>query len=169
MTMTDVAVFSQLLSSVAVLGTLIYLAVEIRQNTAAEHAATRLGITNASVVELFKLVDYPEISTGQHGDDPLTPEQAIRVNAWLLAAMRHMEYSWRQHKNRLAEGYYWEADRQVIRIVLGTPRTRSWWQEIGRQGFGPSFVEEVDSVLKDQPYTDFFDNLLDWGARNMAA
>ena len=167
--MTDVATWSQLISSIAVLGTLFYLAIETKQNTAAEHAATRLGITNASVVELFKLVDYPEINICQDQEAPLTPEQSIRLSTWLLAAMRHFEYAWLQHKNRLAEGYYWEADRQVIRIVLGTPRTRSWWQEIGRHGYGPAFVEEVDAVLKDQPYTDFFNNVLDWGARKMAA
>jgi hypothetical protein len=42
--MTDVATWSQLLSSIAVLGTLIYLAIETKQNTAAQHAATRLAM-----------------------------------------------------------------------------------------------------------------------------
>ena len=35
MTMTDLATLGQILSSLAVLGTLIYLAIEVKQNTAA--------------------------------------------------------------------------------------------------------------------------------------
>ena len=167
--MTDVETWSQLISSIAVLATLIYLAIEIRQNTAAAHAATRLGITNASAAELFKLVDYPEITICMVQNDPLTPEQSSRLHNWLAAYMRHMEYTWLQHKNRLAEGYYWEADRQIIRAVLGTPRTESWWQGIGRHVYGRTFVEEVDGILKDQPHSELLPRIFDWGAQKMAA
>ena len=167
--MTDVATWSQLLSSIAVIGTLIYLAVEIRQNTAAEHAATRLGINNASTENLYKVVDHPEIFVWFAQDDPLTPEQSSRLHSWLCAHVREIEYSWQQYENRLIEGYYWEGEKAVIQAVLGYPRTRSWWLEIGRQIFGPDFVDEVDRLVKDQPYSTLIPKMLAWGARKMAA
>ena len=40
MTMADLATWSQLLSSLAVLITLVYLAIEVKQNTEALHAQT---------------------------------------------------------------------------------------------------------------------------------
>jgi len=167
--MTDVATWSQILSSIAVLGTLVYLAIEIRQNTAAEHAATRLGINNASAAELFKAIDYPEVLICSAQDDPLTSEQTVRLHAWLLAGLRQLEYTWLQYKNQMVDGYYWEADKQIIRGLLDNPRTRSWWQEIGRHLYGPAFVEEVDALIKDQPYRNHTRQTIAWGARKMAA
>lgn len=41
MTMSDLATWSQLLSSLAVLITLVYPAIEVKQNTEALHAQTR--------------------------------------------------------------------------------------------------------------------------------
>ena len=55
-TMTDLALWSQVLSAVAVLGKPVYLAIEIGQNTAAAHASTRLSAETAAITELDKII-----------------------------------------------------------------------------------------------------------------
>lgn len=167
--MTDLATWSQLLSSLAVLGTLIYLGIEIRQNTAAERAATRLGVQNAAMAEMHKLVDHPEIYLCLDKADALQPLEAAGLNAWLVAFTRHMEYAWLQNKSGAAEGYVWEAERRVLRNVLGARRSRSWWQEIGRHVRSPQFAKEVDDALRDAPLTDVHGKVLAWGSASLDA
>jgi hypothetical protein len=162
--MADLATWSQLLSSIAVLGTLIYLGIEIRQNTAAGRAATRQAVQNAAMEEMHKFVDHPDIYLCLDKAEPLKPEEAAGLHAWLIAFTRHMEYAWLQHKSGIAEGYLWEAERRVLRNVLGARRSRQWWQDIGRHTRAPEFTAEVDDVLRDAPRIDLHQKVLAWGA-----
>lgn len=165
--MTDIATWSQLISSMAVLGTLIYLAIETRQNAAAERAATRLGVQNASITELHKVCDYPDIFLCMEKPEALTPGEAVRLNAWLAAVLRHMEYTWLQHKENVVEDDLWATERQVLRIVFNTARGRTWWQSVGRYSFGASFGEEVEAQMKDQPSTTILSRILAWGSEGL--
>ena len=164
MTMTDLALWSQVLSAVAVLGTLVYLAIEIGQNTAAARASTRLSAETAAITELHKLIEFPDALLDQAKAGPLTPQEAIRSHAFLAATFRRTEYAWLQHKGRLADNYLWENERQVIRLILCTKRNQIWWRDIGRHGHASAFVAEVDSLLNDLPDMPYFDSILDWGA-----
>ena len=165
--MTDVATWSQLLSSIAVLGTLIYLAVEIRQNTAAERASTRLGTVNLSMTELHRLIEHPDLYRCLANRDPLQSDEAVRLHAFLLGFMRHMEYVWRQYKRGAAEDYEWRNHSLPIRSALKAKRSERWWQALGRYAFDASFVEEVDALLKDQPNVDVFNRVLGWGSEDL--
>ncbi len=42
------------------------------------------------------------------------------------------------------------SDLGIIALHLGTPRTRHWWNTVGRIGFNPEFVEEVDTFIADR-------------------
>ena len=165
--MEDLAILSQLLSSLAVLGTLIYLGIEIRQNTAAQRAATRLGLQNAAMSEMHKLVDHPDIYLCLDKTAPLTPEEAAGLNSWLVAFTRHMEYAWLQDKSGAAERYVWQAERRVLRNVLGARRSRMWWQEIGRHVRSPEFASEVDAALESAPLTEVHRRVLAWGSASL--
>lgn len=165
--MTDVATWSQLISSIAVLGTLFYLAIEIKQNTAAERAATRLGIQSAAMTELNIACDYPDIYLSVGKRESLTPVEAVRLNVWLAAVLRHMEYTWLQHRENVVEDDQWDTERAVLRIVLNTERGRTWWQSIGRYSFGASFGKEVEAQLKDQPSSTLLDKILAWGGEDL--
>lgn len=44
----------------------------------------------------------------------------------------------------------------IIALHLGIPRTRHWWATIGRTGFDPAFVADVDRFIAGQPPTTYF-------------
>ena len=47
----------------------------------------------------------------------------------------------------------------MIALHLGIPRTRQWWQTVGRIGFDPAFVAEVDKFLASRPTTTYFEQI----------
>jgi hypothetical protein len=165
--MTDVATWSQLLSSIAVIGTLIYLVVEIRQNTAAEHAATRLAMQRESRDDFQTLIDHPDVGLCVAKAEPLLPDETVRLNAFLRSFAFHMEYVWRQHKAGAAEQGAWQSQVRAIRAAFTNKRSQRWWQMLGRQMAEPSFVEVVDAIIKDQPYTTYFEQLQAWGSEDL--
>ena len=46
--------------------------------------------------------------------------------------------------------------------VIGTERTRAWWNAMGRYQLAPDFVQTVDSLLEGKPLTDQHEKLLAW-------
>ena len=40
------------------------------------------------------------------------------------------------------------------------PSFQSWWNDMGREGFDPQFVNMVDGLIKDQPYSTHYERIL---------
>ncbi|HZL96566.1 MAG TPA: hypothetical protein VFB99_23120, partial [Vicinamibacterales bacterium] len=53
----------------------------------------------------------------------------------------------------------YQAYHEVIALHLGIPRTRKWWQTVGRIGFNAAFVAEVDSFLERRSLTTYFEDI----------
>ena len=61
MNRSKLADLSEIISSVAIVVTLIYLTVEVRQNTNALHAQSRESVLVAGHTELFTLIDRKSV------------------------------------------------------------------------------------------------------------
>jgi hypothetical protein len=109
----------------------------------------RAAIYGGAQEELWKNMEYPDVTLNMLvTDHELSPEEKVRFDAWMTASMRAREFAWIEYLNGNLDTTYWESDRNVIAVVLGTERGRTWWNEIGRQGFGPEFVTYVDEYMK---------------------
>ena len=74
--------------------------------------------------------------------------------------MRQREWEWFQFKDGVIRNDVYKAYHEVIALHLGVPRTRKWWQSVGRVGFNPAFVAEVDSFLAGKALAeDYFSGL----------
>jgi hypothetical protein len=162
MTFTDLAGWSQLFSSLAVLVTLIYLAIEIRQNTEALHAQTRQALLSGSQTELFHMAERPEFLANLIRDDKLSQDEYGRLHAFLTALMRAREFSWLQHRKGIIDKDLWETEQGVIVINLTPVRGKRWWAEVGRHLYNSAFVAFVDKLLEDKTDSGFLAKTLDW-------
>jgi hypothetical protein len=57
------------------------------------------------------------------------------------------QWEWFQYKDGIIDEGVYRAYHDVIGLHLGIPRTRRWWKTVGRIGFNPVFVAEVDALL----------------------
>ncbi len=100
---SKLADLSEILSSIAIVVTLVYLAIEIRQNTNALYAQSRQSVLTAAQTELFVTVEHPELLLDVVQEEPLTPAEQVKIGAWLAAAMRAREFSWLQYRDGIID------------------------------------------------------------------
>ena len=150
-----------LFANLGVLLGIFILIYEIQQNTDAIRSQTRAAIYSGAQEELWKNMEYPDVTLNMRvTDHELSPEEKIRFDAWMSASMRAREFAWIEYRNGNLDATYWESDRNVIAIVLGTERGRIWWNEIGSLGFGPEFVTYVDEYMNERGPIPWVEKLL---------
>ncbi len=124
----------------------------MRQSKVLTRAQTRQAMTEMTASELYKAVEYPEIHTAVAKEE-LSSEEKARLHAWL--GLVHRQYEWFAAKEGVADPAMSQAYAHIIRIGLGTERTRRWRNSQKTvQAFDPQFVSFVDELLKDAPLLD---------------
>ena len=154
MNMTDVATWTQLISSAAVLVTLVYLSIQTKQTTTLLRSESRQSLIEMDMEILGKQVEFPELLMHFAIEDELTLEQKYRLCSHLMAFMRSREHQWLQYQNGVLDRDTYTAYQAAIVAVLGPKRCRAWRTTFGRFQSAPGFVETVDALLEEQP--DFF-------------
>jgi hypothetical protein len=137
----------------AIVVSVVFLALETRQNTNAVYAESRQSILTAAQSELFQIVENPELVVSVTKEDLLTEEEQVALSAWLTAAMRAREFSWLQHRDGTIDEAQWNTEVLVIRWILDSDRTRNWWVNVGRKNVNPSFADFVDGNMQSHPGT----------------
>ena len=143
--------------------TLIYLSVQVRQNTRALNTQSRQATLSCSTSELLAAVEHPDIHLAMlRGVNGLSPEENIKVNFWLTAVMRSREFAWLQFRDGNIDEMQWHQEAMVIQAILNTAVNRLWWESIGRQVFPAEFVAFVDNHIQDAPGIGAGDRLTSW-------
>lgn len=153
MTLNDIGAIANLLSAVAVLATLIYLALQMEQANRFARSQSRQRMMEQTQQELYVWMNNPDLRDAFLSATPPAETQA-KMHFFLLSAMRQREWEWFQYKDGIISKEVYEAYHGVIALHLGLPRTRKWWESVGRIGFNATFVSEVDAFLSGQPLTE---------------
>lgn len=157
MTLQDLGSIGEFVGAVAVVVSLIYLAVQIRQNThQLEH--------NAEVLRANAELDSARLSTDWNaqlaGDAELTRIWGVglndpsrldamtgaRMGMMLGSLFYRLEGLYRLHRRGFLPEESWLPWEQLMRNVLSTPFARAWW-ESGGHPFSQSFRQRVDELV----------------------
>jgi hypothetical protein len=142
---------SELLSSLAVLVTLVFLVVQTRQNTEAINAQllatkaeSRAAIWEMVYTSLDQLVANPRISIALGTSEKLSEEEQQQVSDWLVGFWGTREFVWLQYQDGTIDQKTFEA---IIdeRHFLQLPRVSLWWDESAHIAYDPEFVELINS------------------------
>ena len=152
------SVFAQVIGTLGVIVSLVFVGLQIRQNTGAlqrnEHNSTmsqwtviRMAIAqNSEVAELM--------STGLHGERALDAADQLRLEQML------QEYAWasfhvwdRTQRGVFPKGTFEATAGALLGVVLGSPRGSAWWRGAKHVGFIPAFVADVDAMLAGRAAT----------------
>ena len=143
---------AELVSAVAIVVTLAYLAIETQQNTAAVQASVRQAMLANDLEFIRMALDYPIVITGRSGDADLSDEELVRLHGNILALVRTRENQWLQYQNGVLDERTWRTYQTAIPAVLSTEFMRSWWRNRSAQGqFDEGFVADVDRLLDENP------------------
>jgi hypothetical protein len=163
MTINEWGSIGEVISAIAVVITLIYLAVQIRQNTHAMEENKRLALAQTYQIRADALQDmlvhaadsryigplitrltqlgYPE---DVRALETLTPEERGRFRQWQIAQQTHWDNMFFQYQQGyLDEEYY--RDSVCVRVARLAPT----WRALGIGGGRASFNAEIDRLLAD--------------------
>jgi len=155
MSFQQLADLAQIVASIGVIVSLIFVGLQIRHNTGAlqrnEHNATMAQWTVIRMA-IAKDRDIAELMTaGLHGErsmdaaDQLRLEQMLAEHAW---ASFHI---WdRTQRGVFPKGTFEATAGAMICDLLRTPRGEAWWRSAKHVGFIPGFVADVDALLQKQ-------------------
>jgi len=139
----------------AVVISIIYLAVQIRQNTKTVAANTAQAVTDSAVDALMRVAESHDLSSVAAktfaGDKSLTGVEQMQLQLVLRSLFRNFENYFYQHRRGYFEEEIWAGYKLVIFDQLSTEAFRDWWDANSRL-FGKSFVEFVNNeVLAGSP------------------
>jgi hypothetical protein len=163
MNLSDIASIANVVAAIAVIVSLIYLSRQVRQANLFARASVRQRMVEQTHEELHVLVNDPELREAFRRGAKLSGEAQSKLSFFLAAAMRQREWEWFQYRDGVIDRDVYCAYHEVIAFHLGAPRTRNWWATVGRLGFNPDFVSEVDRLLAGRPLTDdYFERIRDF-------
>jgi hypothetical protein len=143
---------AELVSAIAIVVTLAYLAIETQQNTAAVQASVRQGMVDNDLEMIRMQLDFPVLFTGRSADADLSDEDLVRIHSSITALIRTRENQWLQYQNGVIDERTWRTYRTAITSILSTVFMRSWWRNRTALGlFDEGFVADVNKLLDENP------------------
>ena len=153
MTLSDLASIGSLVSGVAVLVSLVYLAQQTRQNTRHTRALVQQANNQQLIDFNWDGAKDPVLNElllrGDAGDPTLTPAQASAYLRLVLAYMCYAEDSYYQHREGLIDTERWAATSTWLQYGRAPhPGFRAGWT-MSRELFGREFATFVDDAVRD--------------------
>ena len=167
MTLEQTFYLSQTIASVAVVGTLVYLGLQVRYAERAQRGIMQQGRADRTSQAALTLAQGGLSSIwhrGAVGDQSLSREE---FDQWMLlcrAAFLSGEDSYMQHKAGLLSENAFASYVAGVRYYMSTPGLRAAWQVSSRQ-FEGEFVEFVNAELARTPLGTPTDSFSQWKAR----
>ncbi len=142
MTIQDLGALGELLGSVAVLATLIYLALQTRQNTMAISAqldAARISSTLQLGLTLATSTELQEAMREDWIDAP--PINEIRRNQFWSSLFLNHQWQFVQAQRGLLPTFNEAGMKGAVRVPFNQFRSFEGWWETARRVYAPEFVE----------------------------
>jgi hypothetical protein len=132
---------------IGVIASLIFVGLEVRQNTLASRAAAIQEATNVARQQMQMYITNPEVGrirlTGGENPTRLSTEERATYG-WLLASyLWGVQGSYRQWNLGVLPDEEWRAWHRVIRPGMENPGDRTVWSDAAN--FFPGFLEVVES------------------------
>ena len=148
MKLEKLSALAELISAIAIVVTLGYLAIQTKQNTTAVQASVRQAMVQDDLELIRQLSDFPVALTGRSGSAELSDDDLVRLHSGMLALMRTRENQYLQYQNGVIDERSWRTYQSAIPAVMSTDFMRSWWRTRSSRGeFDEDFAASVDQLL----------------------
>jgi hypothetical protein len=133
-------------ANLGVLAGIVFLGLEIRQNSEALLAGSRQDLLAAVLVILDNMIDYPQLYNPANTGN-LTGDDIPRRDAYFVSILRIREFAWQQYRNGLVDEQTLASYLEPLRFVFDSDEGRAFL--LSRQYSGdPEFDEFVIGYLE---------------------
>jgi len=152
MSLEQLSYLAQIAGSVGVVLSLVFVGLQIRQNTAMlyrnEHNSTmsQWTVVRMAVAESRELAEL--MTSGLRGDVGIDAADQLRLEQFLAEQVWASFHIWdRTQRGIFAKGTFEATQAQLLDDALNTPRGADWWRRAKGRYFFPAFVADVDRLL----------------------
>jgi hypothetical protein len=143
-------IMREAIALIAVIGSLIFVGIEVRQNTAATRGQTRQMLTDLNQEWLVLMTTNPDFmdlygrAWVQHGD--VAPEEEARAQIMMVLQLRRQENVFFQFQEGLVDETALASYglSEMTGDLLDRPRFKAFWSE-RRSAFHPDFVAFLEA------------------------
>jgi hypothetical protein len=152
-----IGAISGIVGTLALLVTLVYLAIQIRNNTNAVKSENVHRVTDSFNALNTLLASDSELADlwlrGSRNYQDLTDTEKGRFGFIQLAAFRIYDSLYYQIQRATSDDELWKAELDTIRWVFSFPGMRMWWRQ-QRFNFSPGFKEYIDDIVFESDRDD---------------
>ena len=151
MTLQDLGSIADLIAAVATIATLIYLALQLRANTAAVQGDSRRAHRAASSAANLAIASDATVATlfnaGLRDFDALDATQRTQFGFLMTELIGSWESAHQEFESGIVGGVYLEAEARAYLPFLVSPGGRKWWDTY-KNRYPPSFQQLVDAEIQ---------------------
>ena len=129
-----IGAIAELFGALGVIGSLVYLAIQIRQNTRSMQAASYLNLTQGVREVNREVFANPEMAAflerALTTEEPLEPVEQRRWLAWMSAQFRHYDNIFHQHQMGALRDAEYRSIIGVASVNVRSARVRRSWREM---------------------------------------
>ena len=164
MKLKDWAYIAEIIGGIAIIASLIFVGVQIQDNSREMRSATYQAITDSDLYILMEFAKQPAMLVNQQKflADPgsLEFEQLQQVNFMLTATLRGFENTYMQYKAGVLEESRWRSIEEILKFNFGTKGYVCYFAKApnARIFSVGEFREDVlDEFLANAAYQDYVD------------
>ena len=149
MSFSDLSSIGSFVSGIAVVVSLVYLSLQIRQNTKHSRALIQQGRANRiadSSLRLAELIDTEGMERCFDGSPDVSSGDLRRFLYMCRSAFVSVEDSWLQHREGLLDGLAFASFETSVKAGAGSMGLVAAWK-MSRQMYEPAFRDYMDSIL----------------------
>jgi hypothetical protein len=142
---------AEIIGVFAVVVSLIYVSIQIRQNTKVARAATRQAIADSTqnlANDLLNSGEMAEIFVKHINGEELSAADNLRLQARCYRDLQHWENIHYQFSEGLVSPDQWRGFRKNLVELLGVTAYREFWEHEASH-FSDRFQAEMHSILKE--------------------
>ena len=154
MTLENLGNLGEFIGGLAVIATLVYLAVQVRQNTKLLRRSAEQTSRSDSTAAIALAAQSSENAAVYHrglaDPDALSPEERTHFFLFMAANFYHLHYGHTAYQDGAQSEDSWKLQLQGVQFFVSRPGVRIWWEQQRSQLFGPGsdFWHLVDSELR---------------------
>jgi len=155
-----IGAIGEIIGATAVVITLAYLAVQIRNSTRIARSATRQAIAEMAMAMGTDLVADKELSAALLKDfkgEDVDEADWVRLLARNYIAMRHYENIHYQFLTGMIEKDEWQGFRRNLKAMLEWRSTKEYWMNEGHY-YSDAFRAEVQTIQAEMTESDSTDS-----------
>lgn len=160
MSIENLGNLGEFFSSIAVLISLVYLAMQIKRSTETARTSTYQSVVSDFGALNHAMATAPELSNlfvnGMENFESLSADEKARISQLFFVTFHNFENMYYQFRKGYLENDLWVGWKRLMLTYHARPGFQTWWA-MRSDVFSPSFVEFLSTEKIDKAIPSYFD------------